>query len=419
MVQKPVRIVVIGAGYAGMLATTRLAGRIKREIQAGEASLTLINAADVFVERPRLHQFAAHRLLPFRPIADILSGTGVSFLHGSVTRIDPARRTLAVQIAEGPPKIGYDILLYTLGSTMDRDRVPGVREHAHVLTPSGPNSAEALRELLPNLDARAGGARLLVVGGGATGIEAAAEFAAAYPHLQVRLVTEGEFGHAFAKRVAAYMRQSLARLGVTVQDHTSVTALQASQALTASGAALPFDVCLWTGGFIVPRLAREAGLAVNERGQVQIDPFMRSISHPEIYAAGDAAHPVEPPGVAAVRMAALTATIMGAHVADNISAQVQHKTARPLSFAYIGQGIALGPGNAIGFNNYPNDRPTPPYFTGRLGYEGREFFVRLLANLSKFERRWPGITFWPGKGRYAAFKRQGHTHAPRARRANP
>src|ERR1700694_513528 len=131
MVKVPVRIVVIGAGYAGMLATTRLAGRIKRESQAGEASITLINAAEVFVERLRLHQFAAHRLLPFRPIADVLSGTGVSFLHGTVTRLDLARHTLAVQTEEGTQQAGYDTLLYTLGSTIDRDRVPGVREHAY------------------------------------------------------------------------------------------------------------------------------------------------------------------------------------------------------------------------------------------------------------------------------------------------
>jgi NADH dehydrogenase len=419
MVQKLVRIVVIGAGYAGMLATTRLAGRIKREIHAGEVSITLINAAGVFVERLRLHQFAAHRLLPFRPIADILSGTGVTFLRGVVTRIDPARRTLAVQTDDGPQQIGYDNLLYTLGSTIDRDRVPGVREHAYVLTPSGPNSAVALRDLLPKLDAREGGGRLLVSGGGATGIEAAAEFAAAYPGLQVRLVTQGVFAAGFGTKIAAYMRQSLARLGVTILDHTTVTQVRAAEALTADGTLLPFDVCLWTGGFSVPRLAREAGLAVNERGQILMDPFMRSISHPEVYAAGDAAFPVEAPGVTAVRMAALTASIMGAHVADSLSAHIQHKTPKPLSFAYIGQGIALGPRNAIGFNNYPNDKPTPPYFTGRLGYEGREFFVRLLADLSTFERRWPGITFWPGKGRYAAFKRQGHTHAPRARHANP
>jgi NADH dehydrogenase len=419
MVKEPVRIVVIGAGYAGLLATVRLAGRLKREIQAGQAAITLINAADVFVERLRLHQYAAHQLLPFRPIADSLSSTGVSFRRGLITRLDLARRSLEVQTDEGTQPIGYDLLLYTLGSTIDRDRVPGVRDYAHVLTPSGPNSAEALRDLLPRLNAQADGGRLLVCGGGATGIESAAEFAAAYPHLQVQLVTQGEFGQVFGKRIAAYMRHSLAQRGVTITDHTTVTEVRAAAAQAANGAVFPFEACLWTGGFTVPRLARDAGLAVNERGQILIDPLMRSVSHPEIYAAGDAANPVEAPGVTAVRMAALTAAIMGAHVADNLAAQVQNKTARPLSFAYIGQGIALGPRNAIGFNNYPNDRPNPPYFTGRLGYEGREFFVRLLADLPKFERSRPGITFWPGHGRYAAFKRQGSALTRRARHSSP
>ena len=406
MVQEPVRIVVIGAGYAGMLATSRLAGKVKREIHAGGVLITLVNATDVFVERLRLHQFAAHRLIPFRPISKILSGTGVSFLPGMVTRIDLAPRTLEVQTDGGARPVAYDNLLFALGSATDRDRVPGVREHAYVLAPSGEKSADALRDLLPKVNAKSGGGRLLVCGGGATGIEAAAEFAAAYPHLQVQLVTQGNFGHAFGERIAAYMRQSLARLGVSIQDHTTIAGVRASEAVTADGAVLPFDVCLWTGGFTAPRLAREAGLAVNERGQVLIDPFMRSISHPEIFAAGDTAYPVEAPGVTAVRMAALTATIMGAHVADSLSALIQHKPARPLSFAYIGQGIALGPLNAIGFNNYPNDKPNPPYFTGRLGYEGREFFVRLLANIPKFERGWPGVTVWPGKGRYAASKKR-------------
>src|SRR5258708_14225942 len=150
MVKQPYRIVGIRPGYAGMRRTARLAGKIKRQIHSGEASITLINAADVFVERLRLHQFAAHRLLPFRPITDILQGTGVSFLQGTVTRVDLARRTLEVQTDAGSQSIGYDNLLYTLGSTIDPDRVPGVRERAYVLTPSGPRSAPALRALLPN-----------------------------------------------------------------------------------------------------------------------------------------------------------------------------------------------------------------------------------------------------------------------------
>jgi NADH dehydrogenase FAD-containing subunit len=150
-------------------------------------------------------------------------------------------------------------------------------------------------------------------------------------------------------------------------------------------------------------------LAVNDRGQILIDPFMRSISHPEIYAAGDAAQPREKPGVR-MRMAAVTAAIAGAHVAGRMSDALRGKTPKPFSFAYLGQGIALGHHNAIGFNNYPSDKPTPPYFTGRLGYEFRECFVRFLADLPGLEKRWPGFLIWPGKGRYAAAKRRAQPH---------
>ena len=164
---------------------------------------------------------------------------------------------------------------------------------------------------------------------------------------------------------------------------------------------IPCDLCIWTGGFVAPLLAREAGLAVNERNQIVVDPFLRSIFHPEIYAIGDAATPAEDPGVR-VRMSAVTATIMGAHGADSLSAVLCGKMPKPLSFAYLGQGIALGRQNAIGFNNYPDDKPIPPYFTGRLGYLIREAFVRYLAAATQR----PGIFVWPGKRRFERAQRR-------------
>ncbi len=405
MAQEPLRIVVIGAGYAGLLATVRLAGRLKREIQDRRVTITLVNAADVFVERLRLHQMAANRPIPDRPIAETLRGTGATFVRGTVIGLDAARRRLEVQTDGGPQPIAYDHLVYALGSTIDLDNLPGAREYAHVLTATGPRSAAALRELLPKLNAAAGHGRLLVGGGGATGIEAAAEFAEAYPNLRVQVVTQGDFGQFINPHVAAYMRHSLYRLGVAIQDQTTLVELQAQAALTDSGEVLPFDACLWAGGFTVPRLAREAGLAVNDRGQILIDPFMRSVSHPEIYAIGDAAYPVETPG-ARLRMAAFTAVLMGAHGADCLSAAVQGRTPKPFSFAYLGQAISLGRRDAIGFNNYPDDAPNWPYFTGRVGMEAREFFVRLLADQPNIARRWPGAVVWLGKGRYAAARRR-------------
>jgi NADH dehydrogenase FAD-containing subunit len=207
------------------------------------------------------------------------------------------------------------------------------------------------------------------------------------------------------KRIAQYMARSLHRLGVTVQDQTVVTEIRKNAAVTADGALIPFDVCLWAGGFTAAPLARESGLAVNELGQILVDPFMRSLSHLEIYAAGDAAQPVEEPGVP-MRMSAFTAVVTGLHAADSLGAHLHGKTARPLSFAYLGQGIALGRHNAIGFNNFPDDKPNAPYFTGRLGYMVRESFVQLLAALPRLEWRMPGFFIVFGRGRYAASKRK-------------
>ncbi len=107
-----------------------------------------------------------------------------------------------------------------------------------------------------------------------------------------------------------------------------------------------------------------------------------------------------------MRMSAVTAAIMGAHGADSLNAVLRGKTPKPFSFAYLGQGIALGRHNAIGFNNYPADTPVPPYFTGRLGYEIREAFVRYLAAAPRFERRLPGLFVWPGKRRYETTQQQ-------------
>lgn len=411
-VRAPLQIVVVGAGYAGLLATVRLAGRVKTEIKTGSVAISLVNAAEDFVERPRLHQFAANQPITKRPIKDTLRGTGASFLRGTVSRIEPGQHTLEVETDSGTTQLNYDKLIYALGSTIEQDSVPGVREHAYVLTPGGSNSAGALRQVLLDLAANGQHARLLIAGGGATGIEAAGEFAAAYPNLRVQLVTRSAFGRFTNASISGFMERSLEGLGVAIRDHTTIIEVRATEAQTDTGEIIPFDLCLWAGGFSVPTVARDSGLAVNERGQVLVDPFLRSISNSDVYAVGDTASPIEIPGYP-VRMAALIATLMGAQGADNVTAAIRGEPERPFSFAYLGQGIALGKHNAIGFNNYPDDKPKLPYFTGRLGFEGREFFVRLLADLPNLERRWPGITFWLGKGRYEAVKRLAQRTAPR------
>src|SRR6266581_1971007 len=330
--QPSTRILVIGAGYAGLLFTMRLAGKVARQ----NVHIALVNESDTFTERPRLPQFATNQVIQWRSIPQMLRRTHVQFLQGRVTSIDPAHHEIVVVDQQHTQHVEYDYLVYALGSVTDRQTVPGVAEYAYTLAASGPLSAAALRETLPSVEAKHG--HVVVCGGGATGIETAAEVATAYPHIKVHLVTQGPFSLFLGKTVASSIRRSLTRVGVEIIDQTTVAAVRAQSVVIDQGSEIPCDLCVWTGGFVVSSLAREAGLVVNERNQIVVDPFLRSISHPEIYAIGDAAHPLEDPGVP-VRMSAVTATIMGAHGADSLSAVLQHKTPKPFSFAYIGQGI--------------------------------------------------------------------------------
>lgn len=392
-------ILVLGAGYAGLLSAVRIA----RKTRGAHATVTLINASDTFTQRLRLHQFATGQHIVWRSIPKTLLDTGVQFIRARVTSIAPERNEVTLQADGQAQTLGYDYLVYALGSEIDRFGAPGVDAYAYTLAPRGPLSAETLRSVLPDLAARGG--TVTICGGGPTGIETAAEVASAYPRLRVRLVTQGQFGMFLGKGVAVRMRRALDRLHVSVTDQTSIVEVGERAARTADGQSLAHDICIWTGGFRVGPLAHEAGILVNARDQIVIDPTMRSISHPAIFAIGDAAWPQEQPG-APVRMSAVTAAIMGAHGADCVSAVVRGKTPAPFSFAYLGQGIALGRGAGIGFNNYPDDVPVPPYFTGWLGYQMREVFVKYLANTARFERRWLGSFVWLGKGRYAASKRR-------------
>ena len=393
--QPRVRVVVLGAGYGGLLAAIRLAGKSQY------ADVTLVGETDSFVERVRLHQYAANQKVNRRRIADILKGTRISLLRGTAQSLDlEAHRVRVFDAATDQTEIvTYDYLMLAVGSTTNLDGVAGVRDHAYSLKPSGPRSVEELRTVLPALNAEHG--ELMVVGGGPTGVEAAAEFAESYPDLHVTLATRGEVLPLFPGKPREHVLKRLARLRVSVRPHTRVTGLTAATLSQEGGADIPFHACLWCGGFSAPSLARDAGLTVNDLGQVLIDPHMRSISHPEVFALGDAAHPAREAPVQ-VRMAAFTALTMGAHAADCLANVLNGKPLRPFGFAYVGIGIALGRHDAVGFNTYPYGTAHWPMLTGRLGVWVREFFVNFLGNTPTIERMMPGAFFWLGKARTTA-----------------
>ena len=262
-------------------------------------------------------------------------------------------------------------------------------------------SVAALRERLPAL-AETGG-RVVVCGGGATGIEAAAEFATAYPRCGSTCSRGAGSRSSWARRSQPISVPTLERQGVTIQDETTIGAVRPGIVETTAGP-VPYDVCLWTGGFVAPPLAREAGLAVNERGQIWVDPFMRSVSHPAILAVGDAAQPVEDPSVP-VRMSAFTALILGAHGADCLAARLRGRRPARLASPTWGRASRWVPTTPSASARPLMITPTRPTSPGAAGYTIREVGVRLLAHSAALDRRLPGGFTWTGKGRYAALRR--------------
>ncbi|MFF5449541.1 NAD(P)/FAD-dependent oxidoreductase [Streptomyces sp. NPDC012888] len=286
------RIVVLGAGYAGAFA----AGNLARRLSPADTEITVVNAVPHFVERMRLHQLATGRDLTFRKLSEVFAGTGVRLRVARVAGVDAERGTVALTTGDddngtgtgpGEAELAYDTLLYALGSTGADHGVPGVAEHAHDVT--GLSQALRLRDRLAGL--RAGGT-VLVVGEGLTGIETATEIAEARPDLSVSLAARGEPGAWLAPAARRHLRRALDRFGITVHAHTAIETVEPARAVAAGGRSLPADVTVWSAGFAAHPMAAAGGLEVTGSGRIVVDRSMRSVSHPDVYAAGDCAHAI-------------------------------------------------------------------------------------------------------------------------------
>ncbi|MEW2510382.1 FAD-dependent oxidoreductase [Streptomyces sp. NPDC046870] len=363
------RIVVLGAGYTGAITAGRLARRLRPE----DVSITLVNAEPDFVERVRLHQLATGQDLRPRPFSEMFAGTGVRLRLARVTGVDVDRRTVAVTDADGAGELEYDTLVYALGSGWDDQGVPGAAEHAHEIT--GRAGALRLRERLAGLTA---GQPVVVVGGGLTGLEAAAEIAEARPDLDVALVARGGLGDWLSAKGRAHVRKVFAGLGVTVREHTDVTAVAADHVTTADGATVPAAVTVWTTGFAVHPIARATGLEVTGTGQIVVDRSMRSVSHPDVYAVGDAALAMGP-GDKPLRMSCASGVPSAWQAADAIAARLTGGKLPKVAVRYFNQCISLGRKEGLIQYVTADDRAVRAALTGRIAAVYKELVCKGAA----------------------------------------
>ncbi|WP_278261712.1 FAD-dependent oxidoreductase [Nocardia sp. AG03] len=346
------RIVVLGAGYAGLAAARGLARSMRG------ARITVVDTRAEFVERVRLHQAVAGQRVRRWDLRKMLGDKGIEFIQARVTDLDPAARRVRLDTGT---ELAYDTLVYALGSAADRS-VPGVVEHARCLA-----TPEDVRTLPAG--------PVVVVGAGATGIELAAELAEAHPESLVTLLGVRAPGAWLSARAVERIGGALADLGVEIRTEAKVVEVLPEGVLLADGTVVPAATVVWTAGFTVPDLARRAGLEVDEHGRVRTDETLRSRSHPAVYAAGDAAL-MTGPGDRPLRMACATAIPTGGYLARAIAARARGAEPKPMRFRYYLQCLSLGRRAAVIQVLTPDDRPARTVLHGRLGAWVKELIVR-------------------------------------------
>ncbi len=244
--------------------------------------------------------------IDLRPLCE---ANGVRLLHAEVDALDPERRT--VRIA-GRGTLAYDWASINIGSRPALDAIAGAREHGVAVKPIDRFLAHWLA-LLEDLAASPRPCRLLVVGGGAAGVEVALALAF---RARARLGAHaGLFRVAIATAapvllpshnasVRRFFTRELARQGIALHAGARVSAADAGGVTLADGRRLEADQIIWATQAGAAAWPAAAGLACDSGGFIRVDDCLQSVSHAELFAAGDiAALPAPCPksGVYAVR----------------------------------------------------------------------------------------------------------------------
>lgn len=385
-------IVVIGGGYAGVLAALRLAGRARR---AGiPAAVKLIDGGSTFVERVRLHEVAVGKGPRRIDLTRLLRRSGVELVVGWARRIDPVAGTIEVQA--GPARdqtFAFDRLVLAAGSRVADEPLPGTREYGFTL---GDGGARKLARRLASMEA---GERVVVVGGGLTAIEAASEIAERYAHLEVVLACEGRLGADLSEAGRAYVFRAFDELGVRVREQTRGVEIQPDGLVVKvggiqAGVRLPAGAVVVAAGFRAAPLAASSGLPTDGAGRVIVDDHLQVVGHPAIWAAGDAAAARGADG-RPLRMACATAMPQAAFVADDVIAALRGTARPPFRFGYLVRCVSLGRRRGLVQWVDEDDVPRDAVLTGRLGAWFKEAVVRFTVFALRLERLIPGAYRWP------------------------
>ena len=348
------RVVIVGAGFAGLRAAKVLAGQ--------DLEVVVVDRQNYHLFQPLLYQVASAGLEPENiayPIRSVLRRFhNVRFVMGEVQSIDlPAREVLTDR-----GSMGYDYLILAAGSVPTFFGLESLQEHAFAL--KGLNDAIVLRNHLLYAFERAATVRdpvlrealttFVIVGAGPTGVEMAGSLAEVvyralprdYPDLRIRdsrlilVEATGEVLPSFPPRLRKYARRRLERLGVEVMLDTRVADAAPGRVLVEGGDDIPTHTLLWTAGVRGAPVVDALAVPKTRANRVVVAPDLSVQGNPDVFVVGDMAH-VEQDGEP-LPMVAPVAIQQGEHAARSILRRERGQEATPFRYRSRGTMAIIG-----------------------------------------------------------------------------
>jgi NADH dehydrogenase len=325
------RLVIIGAGFAGMYAALSAARlRDTRGIPPEQLEIALVAPEPTLVVRPRLYEPKPETLTA--PLQELLKAIDVVYVQGHAETIDTTSSTVELVDAGGArKKLSYDRLVLATGSRLFRPDIPGLSEHSFSV--DNLTDAIALDRHLNSLALQsASRARdtVVVAGGGFTGIEAATEMPA---RLRAVLGQNAEPRVVIVERNASIapdmgsdprpiIEDALRKLGVETRLGVGVTSLDAGGVTLSNGERIEAATVVWAAGIRAAPLTAQIPAERDNFGRLLVDRQLRVASIPRVFATGDSAKAASDDLGNFALMSCQHATRMGAFAGNNAAAEL-------------------------------------------------------------------------------------------------
>ncbi|MGO2056389.1 MULTISPECIES: NAD(P)/FAD-dependent oxidoreductase [unclassified Halomonas] len=369
------RIVIVGGGAGGLALATRLGrtlGKRKR------AEIVLLDRNTTHVWKPLLHELATGVLNSSMDEVDYRGHSSAHFYRyqrGSLIGLDRQQQTLQLapihdedgQEVLPARELSYDYLVMALGSVSNDFGTPGVAEHCHFI--DSPQQAKAFQRDMINTFLRYTDPNLRqhtqltigIVGGGATGVELAAELFDASRMLNAYGVTAEDHQTisvhlieaaprllpGLSERISQTVKTELESLGVTVHTDTAIKEAQAHRLVTGDDEVIRTDINVWAAGIKAPPFLAELGLTTNKKNQIEVNTTLQSVDDEKVFALGDCAScPMEenssvPPRAQAAHQQAKL-------LAKNLVNQLEGKPLADFRYRDRGSLVSLARFDAVG-----------------------------------------------------------------------